>query len=109
MFKCMHRWTDPTHGKSESAVGPYSCGRKAGHRGVHAWDGNGAAALWTDSGELRFSVQVLQDREPGWLGKLIEGDEETEPAEAAPPDPDPERNRRAARAAARRLRGERRR
>lgn len=58
--KCMHRWVDPASG-SGSTVGPYSCGRRANHKGAHAWEGNGAVALWSDSGELQFSVQRMPE------------------------------------------------
>lgn len=59
MSKCQARWVDPTVGVSANSVGPYACGRQLGHKGVHAWDGNGASALWSQSGELLLSIQQV--------------------------------------------------
>ena len=56
-MKCLHRWTDPLRGRTETQIGPYSCGRPAGHKGVHAHTGAGAAALWKTDGELLLSIQ----------------------------------------------------
>jgi hypothetical protein len=82
----MHHWVDPATGRG-SFVGPYACGRLPGHRGVHAWDGNGAAALWTDSGELIMAVQFGDRQGPtGGLPALLDSD--PEPPVSAP---EPER------------------
>lgn len=62
--KCMHRWVDPATGRGSTVVGPYSCGRRAGHKGAHAWEGNGAVALWSTSGELQFSIQRMPAGDP---------------------------------------------
>lgn len=59
----MHRWVDPASGHG-SSVGPYSCGRRYGHKGAHAWEGHGAVALWSTSGELMFSVERQPEGEP---------------------------------------------
>ena len=56
-MKCLHRWTDPLRGRTETPIGPYSCGRPTGHKGVHAHTGAGAAALWKTNGELLLSLQ----------------------------------------------------
>jgi len=56
--KCMDRWTDPLRGKTETQLGPFSCGRPAGHKGVHAHSGHGAHALWSD-GELLLALQAV--------------------------------------------------
>lgn len=79
MAKCMDRWADPSRGRSPSAQGPYMCGRQPGHKGVHAWDGNGAAALWSHSGELLMAIQVVN--RPGGergLAGLLDADETAE-------------------------------
>jgi len=58
MQTCGDRWTDPLWGRTSTPIGPYSCGRRYGHPGVHAHDGHGAAALWRD-GELLLSIQQI--------------------------------------------------
>lgn len=58
-FKCMDRWVDPLMGRSRDFAGPFSCGRPVAHKGVHAWDGNGASALWTRQGVLLMALQRL--------------------------------------------------
>lgn len=64
----MARWVDPVKGKTETPIGPYCCGRLLGHRGVHALEGPGVAALWSVSGELLMSVQTTEV--VGLAGKL---------------------------------------
>lgn len=81
---CMARWVDPTRGRSTSAVGPYSCGRASGHKGVHAWDGNGACALWTADGELRMAVQQVSALAGGTLPEVLDAADATEAVEASP-------------------------
>lgn len=95
--KCMHRWVDPIMGRSRHFVGPYSCGRRPGHPGVHAWSGNGAAALWSDDGELFMAVQrmmyPLETPLPDVLdkdaGEHPEGDEQAYAEQARDPRGDP--------------------
>lgn len=70
MHKCMHRWVDPLAGRIETSIGPYSCGRPYGHRGVHATDGNGASALWRGE-DLLLSIESLP-RTPGDPDRLVE-------------------------------------
>jgi hypothetical protein len=51
---------DPLHGRTTTPVGPYSCGRLLGHKGVHAHHGHGASALWGRDGTLLMSIQQVR-------------------------------------------------
>lgn len=60
----MNRWLDPVPDLSPAnRLGPFSCGRRRGHKGLHAHDGAGASALWDSSGDLKMAVQVKQEQE----------------------------------------------
>lgn len=59
MHKCMDRWVDPLRGKTETPLGPYSCGRRSGHVGPHAHAGHGAHALWDAERGLIMSIQTV--------------------------------------------------
>lgn len=80
--KCMDRWVDPTRDRSLSAQGPFMCGRRPAHPGVHAWDGYGACALWSRDGELFMAVSYVNrpGGERGLPGLL---DDREGPAQAA--------------------------
>lgn len=62
MARCLNHWADPAQSR-EAPLGPYLCGRSAGHKGVHAREGSdGSFAAWTRDGVLLMATQRAQPR-----------------------------------------------